>query len=282
MREKVITMSDACALLGIAPQTMRLYESYNEDTLRYETEENGYRSFSVDSLAQLFTFRDLTKLGISLRKSMGMVSDMSLDTYFGALESCGRDLEQERCRLGMLQDVLAENERLGRRIPECGAFFWEPSPDFWLLRCERDNRIVRDRAGREVMQAWSAQIPFVRYAPFVEAPFDERSIAALGLGVPDRFSCLVPLDSERVVHVSSRECLVGVVRLENASRAHEIYGPDNNSYYGLIERGLSVLKERGVDFAGTVCTWLIASNIMEEDGSRSDYYLEWFYPEPLS
>ena len=279
--EGVLSMGDLAALLGVTPQTVRLYERYESD-VRYERTESGYRQFTFESVAKLFEFRTLSTFGLSLKDIAKQEKQGSFEAFAQMLDDRRTALTSEARRLLDLVDVLDEHVRTCRdaasALGSCRVREIEP---FWHLAFDKADCFADNRERNEFVASWTKQIPWVFFAPYLDGPpFGRGIVAHFGLGVPDRFAHRVDLNNPCVSHVAGVRCIETVGRSlqmpEHGPDARKRYSKSMDLYYRVIEGGIEHAEKNGIDLAGPLYARLLSTDIVDDAGLWWDYWWCWF------
>lgn len=276
-----IRTRDVCALLGITPPTIRLYEQYNQ-ARRYGFADNGYRDFTYQSVAQLASFRDLSVMGMGLDDAARVSCDATCASLGEALADCREGIDAKIARLERLREVVDEQRKLVGLI-ETGLddYRVDTMPAMYLLACEEDGAMPASRSHVDLIRAWGEQAPFVRFMAYFDEVPSHYSVARIGLAVDEAHADLVELDSPHVMKVGGRPCACGLCRVSNVL-GRESSGPADgfDSYYCSVAELLAWMGERGLRPAGGAYGRLVASHVADADGPDNDYYYGWVPVEP--
>lgn len=271
---------DICSLLGITPQTIRLYEKHSAE-FHYETDDKGWRLFPFGSLAQMFALRGLTKYGMTVKGATSLVLGASFSDLEKSYASCKDDYAVERRRLDLLESCIDDDLRYieeARRLVD--AFDVVESPSFWWVDYEEGNRSAEAIARRKwISEQWTAELPFIFFSPLGIGPqFSLDSEWKIGFGLEEKY--VEPLgirDPERYgMSFSSRRCLATTLRIQNPAPDYDILSKYVNYYrYHAILPLLKHAEKRGLKVVGSLMSRLIAVSVKDSDGIAFDYYLAW-------
>lgn len=274
--EYMFTMGEVSSMLGVTPQTIRLYEKFNEPK-RYWSRDNGYRCFPFESVAQLFTFRELATMGTPLPEVARLVSSLTADDALGSMAAAVERVEDELRRLRRLKSCIAEHESFLRRIGDLDEFHIETMPTMYRLACgsERPNPVGKD--GRALIQSWGEQVPFVFFSGVMHNmdSLGDYATTEAGLAVVEAFSDLVDISDPAVEKIGSCKCVGGTVRASRADVYRKEHPDGYASYKRAAESMLAFAKKNGLRPLGNGYSRLILAGVQEPDGTVSDYYYGW-------
>ena len=283
----VITTKELCAVLGVAPSTIRLYEKYLPKD-PWARGQNNYRGFHFENMLCLLTARLLGSYGISMKESVEVILAGDLTSMDCELGQRVSPLAEERRRASDLIESLDRDRALLAKVPylleayeviDIPSFFYLESA--WTKASSEQQRLVR---------TWSREIPFVHYTPHyhVEGLGDgaepSPDLPRSGFSVPTRFTDYVDLASPHVRFVPSFKAVALVIRVDGifseSSERDKGTMPFNEP---LCVRALdmvsSALSREGSELTGNIYTQLLFANLpLRADGSDAVQYYYVFSP----
>ena len=265
----VITTKELCAVLGVAPSTIRLYEKYLPKD-PWARGQNNYRGFHFENMLCLLTARLLGSYGISMKESVEVI--------------LAGDLTSMDCELGQRVSPLAEERRRAYlleayEVIDIPSFFYLESA--WTKASSEQQRLVR---------TWSREIPFVHYTPHyhVEGLGDgaepSPDLPRSGFSVPTRFADYVDLASLHVRFVPSFKAVALVIRVdgifsESSERDKGTMPFNEPLYVRVLDMVSSALSREGSELTGNIYTQLLYANLpLRADGSDAVQYYYVFSP----
>lgn len=279
MDERWMTTSEICDLLGITPAALRLYEKHNHAGRHQVNQENGYRSFPFESIAQLFDFKRMLSLGLSLKETSQETEAVTAQTLQLLLNSCRDRARDQAERLVLLAELAEFLSTQVSNIPQTlNHFHYAPSPVGWLLDLAKPQSFEK-KAFTDEARTWADAIPFVSFAPVI------RREDASGEGVPS--PCLFieekyahfakPQPSSFVKHQAARNCVTTVAEIRYTDQISRESLSNADKYSYVTKRSLQYLKEHNLELAGDIFTRLIATGLTNQDDPSllHDYYELW-------
>lgn len=112
----VITTKELCAVLGVAPSTIRLYEKYLPKD-PWARGQNNYRGFHFENMLCLLTARLLGSYGISMKESVEVILAGDLTSMDCELGQRVSPLAEERRRASDLIESLDRDRALLAKVP---------------------------------------------------------------------------------------------------------------------------------------------------------------------
>lgn len=267
LKEIELKMSEMSDLLGVSAQGIRLYEK-NGALQSFKNENNGYRYYYFEDIAPAVQMRSMRKMGVPMADCVSDRSGQKLSEMKGSLAACQRQLEAniryETALLTVISRTAAAAEWALTHLYEFGEC---TRPAMYHLLCEKDGKVLPDRAGRELIRNWSEHFPFVHYCPIVPAEgLGAQTVSQIGFGLFEVDEEFAPdLESARVRYLPEETCIGGVISASRATR----------DYFSVIEPGLQYMEETGYELAGDMYTLLLAAGI-QTDGDVCDYYYVWY------
>lgn len=164
MHDKI---SDISAILGISPQSVRLYEKHGIVKMEKDA-ETGYRYFSRPELNTLLNARHLRAYDFNLPEIAVLLNDAALDEICPAcdarIDAMERELER---RKAVLEHLKEERQHIAQAISTVGQCRICTSPSFYFLPYMANDVLLRSPALRAALREWSACTPFVSRVSFV-------------------------------------------------------------------------------------------------------------------
>lgn len=228
MKYKIGTVAK---LLGVSPETLRLYERSGILTSERKDGENGYRYYSRLDITALLRARTYHQYGFSMKETESLINTDDVDFVLEEYRARARTLEQEiflkQQTLRFLNQVCAILEKLPE---ELWTIRREISPALFRLEFMKGDELILEAEQQKMFPRWVSLAPFVfpsqrngwdallngRDESYSALGILEEDARALGLLDPDS-SGSSPLACG--VRVPPRECLYTVVDFsgENAS-----------------------------------------------------------------
>lgn len=112
----MITTKELCAVLGVAPSTIRLYEKYLPKD-PWARGQNNYRGFHFENMLCLLTARLLGSYGISMKESVEVILAGDLTSMDCELGQRVSPLAEERRRASDLIESLDRDRALLAKVP---------------------------------------------------------------------------------------------------------------------------------------------------------------------
>lgn len=280
----MITIKDVCAILGIAPSTIRLYEKYLPSA-SWAVGENGYRGFYFENILHLMDCRVMVKYGVPLQDALQVSMSKSVEAKKDVLDQQREHLSEELRRLSDLMLVLDEQRELVGKIPDLLVAFEMVDMDAFLhFPCVSRNILP---GLRDLVSQWAAAIPFAAFTPYYNVSdyaagrCSVRELARAGFTIPLRFAHRVPTDSESVTFVPAQRCLATVVSMTGVAQseeAAEFTGGlpfDGDMFERTSAKLAAMLSSIGFELRGNIYTRLIHAEYPDADeacGSVPSFY----------
>lgn len=286
----MVTIKEVCAILGIAPSTIRLYEKCLP-AIPWAIEDNGYRGFLTENIMYLMDCRVMMKDGMPMQEAFDVSMAKSIAAKEEALERQRHRLTEEVRRLSDLMVAVDEQQALVAKISSlAGGYEVVEMPAFFHFVFFND-RILPGLHG--LVSRWAAAIPFVSFATHYDivdylagtCPLEETGHA--GFMVPLRFSHMVDTSSSCVRLVPAQRCLATVVMVEGVPRipgAEKLSGglPRNEEVFSLVVHKLGTcLADEGYSLRGDIYMRLIHAEFPDElpveanGGKGACYFYVW-------
>lgn len=164
MHDKI---SDISAILGISPQSVRLYEKHGIVQTEKDM-QTGYRYFSRPELNTLLNARHLRAYDFGLTDIATLLNDATLDEICPACDMRIDALEQElNYRNAILQHLKEERAHIANAIQMIGQCQLVTSPSFYFLPYMFNDKLLRSPSLRSALNEWSASAPFASRISFV-------------------------------------------------------------------------------------------------------------------
>lgn len=283
----MITIRELCAVLGVGPTTIRLYEKYLPKD-PWVRGENNYRGFYFENMLCLLSARMLGAYGITMKDSVEAI--VSGDPHVVEQELARRavPLSVERRRFADLIESLESDRALFGRIPklldsyeliDIPSFFYLESA--WTRASKEQKRLVDN---------WSREAPFVRFVPHYHIEGSGRNpepapeLPRSGFSVPVRFADYVDLASSHVSFIPSFRAVASVVKVDGIYMEPPGDAPGKLPFNEplcaqMIERMRSCLSREGAELSGNIYTRLLyASFPSQKNGSDAVQYYYVFTP----
>lgn len=280
--ESLFTMKDVTALLGVTPQTIRRYEKINKSG-RYDANESGYRQFPFYGITELFSLRELTKSGISIKTASDAITSGDKESYIDLFRQCISSLDEQREWISLVHEIVAQRLEAISSLPTNPSNLVAQrttSPAFWLLDCEdEDGKVAHDEQDRVTIQQWTDLIPLVSYSPVIK--LSELGVACkphYHLGISEKYAHLAETQNNRAHYVPARDC-VGCFMYAPIDG----FSADGATYYSCLQPVLAYIYDQGLELVGDIISQLIVSNVTlnystdaeESIYGHGDYYYMW-------
>lgn len=276
MRELSVGMKDICLLLGIAPQTVRLYEQRGLEP-RYTQEENGYRHFYIEDLSQLHAVRDLARLGKPLEECTALFGASDAEAFEKTFSDLADGLARRREELGLLERAARRNAEAMSRFRDIGPeYLMCDEPEMWHLPCTFGGKLPPDPDLREQVGAWAKMTPMTFFTFWIDAEdLGPGCSSDCGYGVEAEFAGLVDTSADAVQHLPAHTCVVWawMVDLALTKGARAALGEETDDYYPVYEGAVSFAAQRGYRPCGTVVGRLVAGGVDVPGVGQEDFYL---------
>ena len=280
MDERWMTTSEICDLLGITPSALRLYEKHNQAGRYQVNQENGYRSFPFESIAQLFDFRRMLSFGLSLKETSRETETVTAGALQSLLNSCHDRARDQAERLTLLAELSKSLAVQVANIPQAlNRFHHATSPAGWLLDLSKPQSAADKKAFAKEARTWADAMPFVSFSPII------RREDASGEGVPspclfvdDKYAHLIEQHpSSFVKRQAAKKCVTTVAEIWYTDQVSRESLSNADKYTYVTERSFQYLEEHNLELAGDIFTRLIATGLVnpEDPSFLHDYYELW-------
>lgn len=278
----MITIKELCAVLGVAPSTIRLYEKYLPKD-PWVRGQNNYRGFYFENMLCLLTARLLGAYGIPMKDAVDTVLAGDLGAMRGGLADRENPLAFERRWQADLLDSLNRDMAILDKAPNLMESYevLESSPFFYL----ESSWTKASSEQRRLVSNWSRRIPFVHFTPHyhTEGLGDRATpspdLPRSGFSVPVRFADYVDLSSPYVSFVPSSLAVAMVVKTEGvfAESQEQDLGtmPFNEPLCArVLDLVRSALRREGAKLTGNIYTQLLYASLPTRDDGRDavQYY----------
>lgn len=181
MKYKIGTVAK---LLGVSPETLRLYERSGILTSERKDGENGYRYYSRLDITALMRARAYHQYGFSIKETESLINTDDLDFVLGEYRSRSRALEQE---IFLKQQILRFLNQVSDILERLPAELWtirrETSPAIFRLEFMKGDELILRPDQMDRFPQWVSLAPFV-------FPSQRNSWKALLEGRDESFSAL--------------------------------------------------------------------------------------------
>lgn len=274
--ELSISTNDVSAILGVTPQTIRLYEKYNT-ARRYGFKDNGYRTYTFQSISQLFAFRELSAMKVNLDNVASMLSDPTSSNIIEALKDSEELIGTQIDRLVRLKQVIQQYESfVSDMTNNLNVYSVGTMPVMYRVEINPHNTTFLSQADREFVRSWGKQIPFVHFSARIEARnLSHYSIAHIGLAIEEQYADLVDIDNPLVQRIGGCPCVAGIDRIQDISTREKTDTQGYDEYYCSVESIVNWTRKHNFEMTGDIYGRLITSGITDSDGKDNDYYYGW-------
>lgn len=281
MEDRSLSTGEMCALLGITPPALRLYEKYNKSIRYLVSDSNGYRTFPFESLAQLLGFKCMLNIGMALKDVAPLTEHVTLESLASTFARQKGELQLQIARLtAMMEQAETMRSRIEGIESLVGTFWESESPSSWYLDLNNGYIPSSNKGLREELRRWSDYIPLVTLSPFMKRSDDMRTVVpTITLEIEDRYAgFLAPQERGHAFHLGPRRCISTVSFVRYSRQIDRESLSNEDKYYYVIEGGMEYLSSHGLALTGDVITRLIATNVRTDvdEGASYDYYQIWF------
>ena len=159
MKYKIGTVAK---LLGVSPETLRLYERSGILTSERKDGENGYRYYSRLDITALLRARTYHQYGFSMKETESLINTDDVDFVLEEYRARARTLEQEiflkQQTLRFLNQVCAILEKLPE---ELWTIRREISPALFRLEFMKGDELILEPEQQKMFPRWVSLAPFV-------------------------------------------------------------------------------------------------------------------------
>lgn len=217
----MISIKDACLLLGISPTTIRLYEK-NLPLTPWVIGENGYRGFYFEHILNLFSGRTMIKYGLPVKEAfdISVAKDFALKET--ALDKQRIELVSQREYLDLLIESLDAEKELLSKIPYLlHDYEIIDMPAFCYLSFK--NAFFSEETER-LLTNWLKVVPLVKFTPhyrinaLTNGHCRLEEVACGSFSIASRYAHLVDTNSSEVKAVPQKKCLATVITMKGISK----------------------------------------------------------------
>ena len=158
MKYKIGTVA---RLLGVSPQTLRLYEQNGILTSERGEGENGYRYYSRLDITALMRARAYHQYGFSMKETEGLINAGDVDYVLEEYRRRTRELEAE---LFLKQRILEYLRQMSDLLEQLPGQLWTirraVSPGIYRLEFMKGDQLILTPEQMEIFPHWVGLAPF--------------------------------------------------------------------------------------------------------------------------
>ena len=158
MHDKI---SDISAIVGISPQSVRLYETHGIVEMEKDP-ATGYRYFSRPALNNLLSARRLRAYEFDLPEIAHLLNDAGPEeigpAFDARIDALAAELARRKAVLAHLKEERRRFRNAARRKGRCRVC---TSPGFYFLPYMENDVLLKSQELRAALKEWSAATPFV-------------------------------------------------------------------------------------------------------------------------
>ena len=158
MKYKIGTVA---RLLGVSPQTLRLYEQNGILTSERGEGENGYRYYSRLDITALMRARAYHQYGFSMKETEGLINAGDVDYVLEEYRRRARELEAE---LFLKQRILEYLRQMSSLLEQLPGQLWTirraVSPGIYRLEFMKGDQLILTPEQMEIFPHWVGLAPF--------------------------------------------------------------------------------------------------------------------------
>ena len=264
----ILGMQDLCSILGVIPTTIRYYDEHKVISTRRL--ENGYRFFFFNDLIQCLKMKGYSNLGMPTETAGKLTLRSSLDQVTEEVDRFALEKERELERLKLQLDYLQEEKKLLSVMESLeGNYVTALRPGLYWLPCQKEGKVLRDQASREIIRRWSSYAPFAEPCPIMNRDLSESSTCDLGYCIREKYAAVMTEeDREKAVYFGEEKCILTLIHAN----------VDIMDYYSVLKPALDYLKQENLTLAGDILSILVASNMKTpwRPDTYNDYYFCYF------
>ena len=158
MKYKIGTVA---RLLGVSPQTLRLYEQNGILTSERGEGENGYRYYSRLDITALMRARAYHQYGFSMKETEGLINAGDVDYVLEEYRRRARELEAELFLKQRILEYLRQMSSLLERLPgQLWTIRRAVSPGIYRLEFMKGDQLILTPEQMEIFPHWVGLAPF--------------------------------------------------------------------------------------------------------------------------
>lgn len=160
MKRPEYTIAVISDILGISPQTIRMYEQ-NGIVCSNKNQENGYRYFNRTHLNVLTWARAYRSLGFSMKDTARLLNECDVDEALDCYAQRGEEMEREMELFRLRQRLLAERAEVIREARDhLGEISIRKSPACYVCHLMDRDEMTASRQEKACVRAWNQNMPF--------------------------------------------------------------------------------------------------------------------------
>ena len=270
----MITIKDACLLLGVTPTTIRLYEE-SMPFSPWPKGENGYRGFYFEHILHLIATREAIRYGIPVKHAFSATLEGPEAARSALLDRREALVGERDYAVGLVEQLDEETALLGKASALLDGYEIVDIPAFFHLSFDT---IPKRKEDQRLIREWANLSPLVSFTPFYEmtAAKDDKSSdppARFGYSIPTRYAHLLETNNPMVKAVPRTRCLATMITMDGISKPQ-----GSSSFQGLpydpltfnkvIEAVTAKLAQAGSKLTGDIYTKLVYSDLPQDSRDR--------------
>ncbi|MFZ7120031.1 MAG: MerR family transcriptional regulator [Eubacteriaceae bacterium] len=221
-------ISEFASILGVTPDTLRLYEKYGI-IKPIISDENNYRYFDDLDARNILRSRWYRSFNIPLSESTLLTNQADLDSIIGKFENREKELKEEIKKTKMLLDNLHETIDTCKKMKfSLGKCFVQDFPSIYrIIQTDHYNLIsVSDTSLHEIVKQWMDLLPYTFYSFRIDQNFllednlnsNLNNSYNFGLTITEKDAILLNIDiNEYVEYYPSQNCIMSIIKIPEGS-----------------------------------------------------------------
>lgn len=215
-------ISEFASILGVTPDTLRLYEKYGI-IKPIISDENNYRYFDDLDARNILRSRWYRSFDIPLAESSYLTNQADLDSITGEFQKRENELIEEIKKTKMLLNNLHETIDICKTIKfSLDQCFVQVFPSIYrIIQTDHYNLIsISDKALHEIVKQWMELLPYTFYSFKIDEEFLLESNSNknfnynFGLTITKENAMLLDVDiNEYVEFCPSQKCVMSIIKL---------------------------------------------------------------------
>lgn len=256
------SISKFAEIVGITPDTLRLYEKYNIITPKRD-EQNNYRYYDDLDVRDLLMSRWYRSMDISLQDSARLISNSSKEEILIELKDKKSILEEEIYRkerlLTRINEITNLMDNLDEKINLCEE---KKIPGLYRLKQTNKNALLRNDFITEVVDTWMNFLPHTYYSFYIEKGLiNKKDTLEYNWGLAINVEDIKGLDVEindYVEYIPSKTCISSIIK-----STHEQYL--KKDYFQFM---LDYIEENNYELVGELYGNILFTE-SDENGKKS-------------